>query len=87
MKEPREGVAGGRTIVVSVALKGPLASRFPAGRSEVEVPDGTVVGELIEVLDLPRSPCVFVIRGAMVDRQAPLSDGDRVQIYPPVAGG
>ena len=80
-------MAGGHTVHVSVTLKESLAGRFPGGRSEVEVAGGTAVGGLIEVLDLPRSSCVFVIKGAMVDRGAPLSDGDHVQIYPPMAGG
>ena len=87
MNEPHEGMAGGPTVHVSVTLKGSLAGRFPGGRSEVEVAGGAAVGGLIEVLDLPRSSYIFVINGATADRGAPLSDGDHVQIHPPMAGG
>ncbi len=87
MKEPHEGMAGGSTVHVSVTLKGLLAGRFPGGRTEVEVAGGAAVEALIEVLDLPRSSYIFVVNGATADRGAPLSDGDHVQIHPPMAGG
>jgi sulfur carrier protein ThiS len=87
VSEPHEGLAGERPVRVSVTLKGSLAGRLPGGRSELEVAGGTTVGGLIEVLDLPRSSYLFVINGAMADRGAPLSDGNHVQIHPPMAGG
>ena len=87
MNEPHEGMAGGPTLHVNVTLKGLLAGRFPGGRTEVEVTGGASVEALIEVLDLPRSSYIIVINGATADRGAPLSDGDHVQIHPPMAGG
>jgi sulfur carrier protein ThiS len=80
-------MAAGQTVHVSVTLKGSLAGRFPGGRTEVEVPGSAPVEGLIEVLDLPRSSYIFVVNGAMADRGASLSDRDRVQIHPPMAGG
>ena len=87
MSEPHRDMAGEPTVHVSVTLKGSLAGRVPGGRIEVEVAEGATVGGLIEVLDLPRSSYIFVINGAMADRGAPLSDGNHVQIHPPMAGG
>jgi molybdopterin converting factor small subunit len=72
---------------VSVSLKGSLAGRFPGGRTVVEVAGGSAVGGLVEILDLPLSSYILVVNGAMADRDAPLSDGDHVQIHPPMAGG
>jgi sulfur carrier protein ThiS len=85
--EPHQGLAGGRNLHVSVTLKGSLAGRLPGGRTEVELVAGATVGGLIEALDLPRASYVFVINGAMADQRAPLSDGNHVQIHPPMAGG
>lgn len=87
MNEPHEGMAGGPTLHVNVTLKGLLAERFPGGRTEVEVAGGAAVEALIEALDLPRSSYIIVINGATAERGAPLSDGDHVQIHPPMAGG
>jgi molybdopterin converting factor small subunit len=85
--ELHEGMAGGHTVHVSVTLKGSLAGRFPGGHTEVEVEARTAVGALIELLGLPRSSYLFVVNGAMTDRGALLSDGNHVQIHPPMAGG
>ena len=87
MSEPRDGMADGRTVRVSVTLKGTLAGHLPGGRAEMDVARGTAVGGLIEVLRLPRSSYLFVVNGAMVDRDALLSEGNHVQIHPPMAGG
>ena len=48
---------------------------------------GAAVEALIEALDLPRSSYIFVVNGATAVRGAPLRDGDRVQVIPPMAGG
>ncbi len=72
---------------VEVVLKGSLAERLPEGRGTVELPDGATVNALGEALGLPAMPCIHVINGTAVERGAPLSDGDRVQIFPPAAGG
>ena len=87
MTERPGGAVGGQTLRVSVTLKGVLADRFPGGRTDAEVAAGDTVGTLVEVLALPQSSYIFVVNGAAVDRRAPLSDGDRVQIHPPMAGG
>ena len=87
MNGPGGEIAGESTVHVSVTLKGLLAGRFPGGRTEVEVSGGAAVEALIEALGLPPSSYILVINGATADRGAPLSDGDHVQIHPPMAGG
>ncbi|MGZ6328307.1 MAG: MoaD/ThiS family protein [Candidatus Limnocylindrales bacterium] len=72
---------------VEVRLKGALAERFPQGRTEVEVTEGAAVEVLIEALDLPRASYIFAVNGATALRGLALHDGDRVQVYPPMAGG
>lgn len=75
------------TVRVHVTLKGTFAERLPGGRAEVELTHGATVGALAEHLGLPRGPSVFVVNGQAVKSDAPLSDGDRVQAFPPMAGG
>ena len=87
MIEPHGGMAGWPAVHVSVTLKWSLAGRFPGGRTDVEVAWGAAVEALIEALDLPRSSYIFVVNGATSVRGAPLRDGDRVQVIPPMAGG
>lgn len=72
---------------VRVTLKGALADRLPGGTAEVDVPEPATVEGLQRVLDLPPRVCVVVVNGAAAEPGAPLSDGDRVQVFPPMAGG
>ena len=74
-------------IHVHVTLRGTLADRLPDGRGEVEVPDGSTVGHLSNQLGLPGRHCVFVVNGQTVEPDAVLRDGDRLQAFPPMAGG
>jgi molybdopterin converting factor small subunit len=74
-------------VRVEVRLKGALADRVPGGRIEVDVEDGAAVESLIVALDLPAATYIYAINGAATSRGAALHDGDRVQVYPPMAGG
>jgi molybdopterin converting factor small subunit len=74
-------------VKVEVVLKGALAERLPGGRGTVELPDGATVDVLREALGLLAIHCIYVVNGVAVERGAPVSSGDRVQIFPPAAGG
>ncbi|MGZ5214264.1 MAG: MoaD/ThiS family protein [Actinomycetota bacterium] len=74
-------------VKVEVVLKGSLAERLPGGRGTVELSDGSTVDALREALGLPTMHCIYVVNGTAVERGAPVSSGDRVQIFPPAAGG
>ncbi len=87
MNDRSRGAPGGPALRVNVTLKGSIAERLPGGRGEVEVSDATPVGELVEILELPRSSYLFVVNGSLADRGDLLSEGDHVQIHPPMAGG
>ena len=79
-------------ITVNVGVFGPLREAFPdlalGENLEVELPDGTTVGELVERLELPvdQVKVVFVNHRIRQDEYK-LEDGDRVGIFPPVGGG
>lgn len=72
---------------VFVSLRGTLADRLPGGRGELDVADGSAVAIVSERLALPGRQCVFVLNGATVRSDALLHEGDRLQIFPPMAGG
>lgn len=71
---------------VHVTLKGSLAERLPGGAGDVEVPEPATVAALRAALGLSTA-CVVVVNGAAAGATAPLAEGDRVQVFPPVAGG
>lgn len=72
---------------VHVTLKGILADRLPGGRGEVEVADGATVRAVSDALGLPGRHCIFVVNGETAKLDAGLREGDRVQAFPPMAGG
>lgn len=72
---------------IHVSLKGTLAEHLPGGAAKVEVADGATVQAVSDLFDLPGRHCVFVLNGATVKTDATLRDGDRLQAFPPMAGG
>jgi sulfur carrier protein ThiS len=76
-----------RTIRIDVTLKGSLAAWLPGGRGPLELPEGTSVDGMLTILGVPEVHCIYVVNGSAVTRGARLDDGDRVQVFPPMAGG
>ena len=72
---------------IRVTLKGTLADRLPGGTGEVELAEGSTLTTLSEQLDLPGRHCVFVVNGQTAKLETSLADGDKVQAFPPMAGG
>ena len=56
---------------------------------ECAVPDAITVGHLVDgVLRLPVAEVAIVlVNGVHSDRERPLSDGDQIALWPPIAGG
>ncbi|HZD79664.1 MAG TPA: MoaD/ThiS family protein [Actinomycetota bacterium] len=72
---------------VHVTLRGTLTDRLPGGKGTLDVADGATVATVSERLGLPGGHCVFVLNGATVKLGAELREGDRLQAFPPMAGG
>ena len=80
---------------IELALYASLQGYLPEGpegssgkRSRiVDLPDGITVGEVASRLGLPKQPRVSFLDGRGVTDDAPLRDGGRLAIFPPVAGG
>jgi sulfur carrier protein ThiS len=78
---------GARTIRVEVTLKGSLATRLPGGRGPLDLPEGTTAEGVLAALGVPAVHCIYVVNGAATAKSTPLRDGDRLLVYPPMAGG
>jgi molybdopterin converting factor small subunit len=61
-------------------------SHIPEGKINLE--DRTTVGELLEKIELsPSKAAVVLINGRHARPEQHLNDGDKVAIFPPIAGG
>ncbi|MFH1117261.1 MAG: MoaD/ThiS family protein [Pseudomonadota bacterium] len=62
----------------------------PEGRNPfaVELPAGSTVSQALEALSIPASaPKVIIVNGRAAVPGKELSDGDRLTLFSPVAGG
>ncbi len=48
---------------------------------------GTRIADVIEMLGLPDQPRVIFVNGRHAPEEQELAEGDRLAIFPPVAGG
>jgi len=77
---------------VDVALFASLSQFQPDGQGgrharTLELGDGTTIADVIASLGLPDQPRVVFVNSRHADETAALSEGDRLAIFPPVAGG
>jgi len=71
-----------------VELRFFAAARDAVGASELSVPSGTLQS-VLSAFDSPViARCSFLVNGvATTDQSASVTDGDRVDVLPPFAGG
>jgi sulfur carrier protein ThiS len=79
-------------MTIELALFAKFSSRHPvadAGRSArpIEVAEGSTLGDLIGALGLSDEPRISFINGRHGEDDAVLAEGDRVAVFPPIAGG
>lgn len=77
---------------VDVALFASLSSFQPDGAGgrharTFVLPEGTTIAQVIESLDLPDQPRVVFVNSRHAAEESELHEGDRLAIFPPVAGG
>lgn len=76
---------------VELALFASLRRYVPEGEAgherTMDLPDGTTVGQVIAMLGLPDEPRVVFVNGRHAPEDQELHDGDRLAVFPPVAGG
>ena len=65
-----------------------LSNTGPGIPVEIEVPDGTTVGDLVNRLKLPHEEVkLFFVKGRARPIDWPLEPGDEVGIFPLIGGG
>ncbi len=79
-------------MIIQLALFAYLSPYQPDGRGgrdsrPLEVAEGSTVGDVIALLGLPDGPRAVFLNGRHAADDRPLSDGDRLAIFPPIAGG
>ncbi|GIW41317.1 MAG: hypothetical protein KatS3mg076_1894 [Candidatus Binatia bacterium] len=76
---------------VTVQLHAQLKKFLPpetGGRTEVEVPDGATVAQVIERLGIPPKHAGMTVSGdRSLEPDAVLADGAHLDVFPPLAGG
>ena len=82
----------GDAMTIHLALFAYLSQYQPDGQSgrharPIDVADGATVGELIARLGLPDGPRAVFVNGIHAADDQALSEGDRLAIFPPIAGG
>jgi molybdopterin converting factor small subunit len=80
------------TMQVRVKLYATLSRYFsnaaPGIPSEIEVPNGATVADLVDWLKLPREEVkLFFVKGRARPIDWPLEPGDEVGIFPLIGGG
>ena len=77
---------------IELALYAKLSARYPVGGSgreprPLEVADGVTVGALVEQIGLAEEQRITFVNGRHAPDDLPLAPGDRLAIFPPIAGG
>jgi molybdopterin converting factor small subunit len=76
---------------INIKLMGALRNQLSntQGSAEVEIESGATVDSVLKKLELPAGRVHLVmVNGTMEhDRARPLSEGDDLTLFPPVAGG
>lgn len=77
---------------IELALFAKLSARYPvpgSGREPrpLDIGDGETVGALVERIGLAAEPRITFVNGRHAPDDRALAEGDRLAIFPPIAGG
>ena len=79
-------------LTVTVRLHTILQRQLPSGQKpdfQIDLPAGATVGDVLDKLGITLDPSalILVIQHKVVDPEADLVDGDRLDIFPAISGG
>ncbi len=83
---------GQNKMKVEVKLYANLAKLLPSvnqkKQSIITIRKGATINDLLEKMKIPKEISnVIMLNGKQCDRQTKLSEGDKISIFPPIAGG
>ena len=81
-----------RIMKINLNLYASLAEYLPdrarGNPNSLELPEGTTIKQLIEQLHIPLdTPRIIFLNGVHAPLEALLKEGDRLGLFPPLAGG
>ncbi|MBN2405932.1 MAG: MoaD/ThiS family protein [Coriobacteriia bacterium] len=62
-------------------------NRLSAHAQLIDLPDGSTVGQVIAALGLPDEPRIVFVNNRHAPESHVLQEGERLAVFPPVAGG
>jgi sulfur-carrier protein len=72
-------------LYATLALK---TTKRGAEAGLIEIVDGTSVGDILDRLGVSRdAPKIIFLNGVHADLETVPKDGDRIAVFPPIAGG
>jgi sulfur carrier protein ThiS len=72
---------------VKLKLRGFLRSLIPGGGTTVDVPEGTTVSGMFDILGVPLGPCLWIVNGEAVGYGTRLKENDEVEVAMMASGG
>lgn len=84
---------GGKILKIQLRLFASLAGYLPEQKnggfsSLMEIEEGTTIQSLLESLKVPPElPRIIFLNGVHAEGTAVLKEGDRLGVFPPLAGG
>ncbi len=64
------------------------ASEESSGQQELELAEGATVGQVLGELKIPQAEVAFVFVNSVRQKlDEPLTEGDELGVFPPIAGG
>lgn len=75
-------------IALFASLSGYHSPSVPGGRTRTyDLREGATIADVIEMLALPDQPRIVFVDGRHAPETMSLHEGERLAIFPPVAGG
>ena len=79
-------------MTITLAMFASLSAYQPDGQGgrharPIDLAEGSSIGDLARLLGLPDAPRIVFVDGHHADDDHILAEGERVAIFPPVAGG
>jgi sulfur carrier protein ThiS len=72
---------------MKLKLHGFLRGLVPGGARTFDVPEGTTVSGVFDVLGIPVGPCLWIVNGEAAAYDTTLKEGDEVEVAMMAAGG
>ena len=75
-------------VIIHAVLRRYLPPDSQGNSATIDVPDGATVADLLSRLGIPeKHAAMFVSNDEHLERSSPITEGQSIEIFPPLAGG